>query len=71
MWIIDRMEGQVAVCETEEGSKIHIPKDALPPEAKEGDVIREEKGSYVVDAAATLRRQTAMREKLNRLRKRS
>ena len=71
MWIIDRMEGQVAVCETEEGRKMSIPKADLPPEAKEGDVIREEKGSYVVDEAATLRRQTAMREKLNRLRKRS
>lgn len=69
MWIIDRMEGQVAVCETEEGSKISIPKADLPPEAKEGDVIREEKGSYVVDEAATLHRQTVMKERLEKLKK--
>lgn len=37
--IIDRFEGDFAVCETENLSFIDIPKAVLPEEAKEGDVI--------------------------------
>lgn len=37
--IIDRFEGDFAVCETEELKFIDIPKAALPGGVKEGDVI--------------------------------
>ena len=37
--IIDRFEGDFAVCETEELNFIDIPKAALPSGAKEGDVL--------------------------------
>lgn len=38
-YIIDRFEGEFAVCELEDMSIVNIPKDALPPEAHEGDSI--------------------------------
>ena len=37
--IIDRFEGDFAVCETEDLEFINFPKAALPCGVKEGDVI--------------------------------
>ena len=37
--IIDRFEGDFAVCETEELEFIDIPKAVLPGGAKEGDML--------------------------------
>lgn len=37
--IIDRFEGDFAVCETEDLEFINIPNAALPEGAKEGDVL--------------------------------
>ncbi len=37
--IIDRFEGEYAVCETEQGTFADISVLALPEEADEGDVI--------------------------------
>lgn len=37
--IIDRFEGDFAVCETESLEFVNIPKKALPENAVEGDVI--------------------------------
>ncbi|WP_186429498.1 DUF3006 domain-containing protein [Clostridium sp. BSD9I1] len=37
--IIDRFEGDFAVCEKENKAMIDIPKEILPEEAKEGDVL--------------------------------
>lgn len=37
--IIDRFEVNFAVCEKENKTMIDIPKEILPEEAKEGDVL--------------------------------
>lgn len=37
--IIDRFESNFAVCEKENKTMIDIPKEILPEEAKEGDVL--------------------------------
>lgn len=37
--IIDRFEGDFAVCETEALEFVNLPKAALPSGVKEGDVI--------------------------------
>mgnify|MGYP000692205078 CR=1 FL=1 len=39
MLIIDRFEGEKAVIESSEG-KYELPKNELPPESKEGDVLK-------------------------------
>lgn len=38
-YIIDRFEGEFAVCELEDMSMVNIPRKALPPDAREGDSI--------------------------------
>lgn len=40
-YIIDRFEGNLAVCESDDGSFIHLPRFVLPTEIGEGSVIRE------------------------------
>ncbi|MCB2300424.1 DUF3006 domain-containing protein [Clostridium tagluense] len=37
--IIDRFEGNFAVCEKEDRTMMNIPKDKIPPGAKDGDVL--------------------------------
>lgn len=37
--IIDRFEGEYAVVELDNKKFVNIPKEALPPDVKDGDVI--------------------------------
>lgn len=37
--IIDRFEGDFAVCEKEDKTMVNIPNELLPKEAKEGNVL--------------------------------
>ena len=39
-WIIDRIEGDTAVCETENGGFADIKLESLPIGVKEGDTFR-------------------------------
>ncbi len=65
--IIDRFESDYAVCEMEDRSFINIPKNKLPLEAKEGDCITLEDGSYSLDYERTIERKRAIEEKFRRL----
>lgn len=57
MLIIDRFENDTAVIENGE-EMINIPRSLLPENAKEGDVITESGGGYIIDeASADKRRQ--------------
>lgn len=69
MIIIDRFEGGSAVLETDSGM-INADRALLPSDAAEGDVLRFENGTYVLDREATEARRAALREKFNRLRRR-
>ena len=59
--IIDRLEENFAVVETETGVMVDLPR-ILVPEAKEGDVI-----NITVDASATDKRKQAIDELMNDL----
>lgn len=37
--VIDRIEEEIAVVEKDDGSFVNMPKNLIPPEAKEGDVL--------------------------------
>lgn len=67
---IDRFEGGYAVCERPDGKMEDVPRDQLPPDAAEGDLIGRENGAWRVDRQATEERRAAMREKRARLFKR-
>ena len=60
--IIDRFEGEFAVCETEELEFINLPKAALPLGAKEGDVI-----SVSIDESETDKRKEKIDGLMNSL----
>lgn len=57
-WIvIDRLEEGIAICEKDNKQKREIPKDKLPLDVKEGDVLRvQENGVFQLDKEETERR---------------
>ena len=59
--IIDRLEENFAVVETETGVMVDLPR-ILVPEAKEGDVV-----NITVDASATDKRKQTIDELMNDL----
>ncbi|MDI6880261.1 MAG: DUF3006 domain-containing protein [Desulfitobacteriaceae bacterium] len=65
--IIDRFEGQMAVIEFEGRIMKNIPKALLPAEAREGDVIDEEKGSFHVNKEETRQRRAEIQKLLDNL----
>ncbi|HHU51468.1 MAG TPA: DUF3006 domain-containing protein [Firmicutes bacterium] len=64
MMIIDRFEGKFAIIELEKGKFLQIPREILPPEAREGDVI-----TLKIDRKQTAQRRRKVEELLQELRK--
>ena len=60
--IIDRFEGSFAVVEGEGRKMIHVPREELPEEAKEGDAIVYIHGEYRMDQAETDQRRKRIEE---------
>lgn len=66
--IIDRIEGDIAVCENIDRTTMNIPLILLPDGVKEGDVIlKDENGEYMIDAEKTLERRQRIKKLLNNL----
>ena len=61
--VIDRFDGNYAVCETGSGCEpVYVPRIRLPAFASEGDVlVLSEDGVYAIDAACTATRKEAQR----------
>ena len=58
-YYVDRIEADEAVCETPDGETLRLPLTALPEGTREGSVLREEEGVFILDdAAAEARRAT-------------
>ena len=68
MIIIDRFEGEYAVCEEESGSFTRLPKVFLPRGCREGDCLTPTPdGSWQVDRAATMERRKEIQRMLGDL----
>lgn len=61
-WIIDRIEGDTAVCEMENGGFADIKLESLPIGVKEGDVL-----ILCIDKAETEKRKEDLNRKMNSL----
>ncbi|MCH5314427.1 MAG: DUF3006 domain-containing protein [Eubacterium sp.] len=61
-WIIDRFEGDYALCEIENGTVLNVPRNALPENAREGDVI-----SVFIDIGETENRKSNVNKLMNDL----
>ena len=70
-YIIDRFEGDYAVCETGSGGFVNIQKNLLPGGAAEGDVIAAEGEPrvYGIDTVETEARRNRIKEKMKKLRR--
>lgn len=65
--IIDRFEGNYAVCETEEKKFIDIPKSDIPEGAKEGDILTKTDNGYSIEKAETETKREEVKKRMNRL----
>jgi len=71
VYIIDRFEGSVAICERmETGERVEIDAKNLPGDAREGDVIRRDGDEYIIDLAQSKQRLADLTARMNRLFKR-
>jgi hypothetical protein len=60
--VIDRFEGDYAVCEKEDREMIDIKRDCLPKEAKEGDVLDIKGDKIIIDLKETEKRKKEIEE---------
>ena len=65
--IVDRLEGEYAVCEQKEGGMLSLLLSQLPDGIRDGDVLTEQGGGYQIDRAATQKRKEEMDAKRRRL----
>lgn len=64
IYYIDRIEGNVIVCQSEEGSMLEISADLLS-DAKEGDCIVYDGSTYTIDSERTEKRKEETDSLLN------
>lgn len=62
-YIVDRFEGDFAVCEAPGGEMENLRRELLPPDTGEGDLIYLQSGVWAVDQEATKTRRAAMAAK--------
>lgn len=66
--IIDRIEGDIAVCENAAKRHIELRLSEISGPAREGDILRPElNGGYTVDTTATAQRREKMMCRQNKL----
>ena len=54
--VIDRFEGDYAVCERDDRTMLNIKKNKLPAEAKEGDILAVDGDAISIDLRETSKR---------------
>lgn len=63
-YIVDRFEGDIAVCEDENKQLIEIRQSDLPYKTKRGDVLVQISDVFIKDDAETLKRREGIRKKM-------
>lgn len=66
-YTIDRIEENMVVCEAPDQSLIRLPLSKLPSGLKEGDVLKKNGETFLLDIQATEERKKLMRKKLMEL----
>jgi len=65
--IIDRFEGDYAVCEKPDRTMVNIQKDRLPADVSEGDVLIIEGENIEIDAGETVERKKRINKLMDEL----
>lgn len=66
-YIVDRIEGDMVLCETEDKKIVRISRKTLPLNIKEGDVIVESNNTFTINETETLNRKLLVKRKLDSL----
>lgn len=67
-YVIDRFEGNIAICEERKtGKKKEILKEELPEGVKEGSILKEENGKYVKVEKEQEEVESRIKDKMNKL----
>lgn len=66
-YIIDRFEGEYAVCELPSGKHVNFSKRMIPQGAKEGDVLIKQGTNFFIDQDQTAERRKKIRDLQQRL----
>lgn len=66
MLIIERITGEIAIIESDDGN-FEINKNALPQNAREGDVIIKTNNSYIIDNEGTAKRRERIKQLYNKI----
>ncbi len=64
---IDRFEGDLAVCEKADRTMLNIPRNEIPPEAREGDILIIEDNGIKLDIAGTKARKREISDRMKKL----
>lgn len=65
--VVDRIEGDFAVCEMQDGTMSDIPLSDIPAEATEGSVLFESDGTWIVDKKEEEKKRERIRRKMDSL----
>jgi len=66
-YTIDRIEGDTAVLESDDGEVINIKLTDLPAGIKEGDILKFENNIYTIDEQRTKQGKKDIEERFNKL----
>ena len=69
MLIVDRIEGETALCEQADRTMLSIPLAQLPEGVREGDCLICRDGAYTIDTEEAARRRKQNSDRLLRLMK--
>ncbi len=67
MLVLDRFEGEYAVCELEDGTFLHIARHLIAPSAQEGDALDSWETMFVPNTEKTAATKQRIRTKVNAL----
>lgn len=66
-YVVDRLEGKYAVCESENRNTLNIPLSELPHNIKEGDCIDSIEGKFMINEKEQEKRKRRIHSKMNTL----
>ena len=62
--VVDRIEGNMAICENRKSKKMqNIPLSILPEDIKEGSVLIEKQGKYEIDESSNIEKRIEQKMK--------
>lgn len=71
-YAVDRIEEEIYVLENiKTGEIIEVKKDEVPEEAHEGSILKVVNDEYILDEKEEKKRRTSLRERMEKLKKKS